>query len=1576
MKYKKRSKSIFLLVILFIFPLASFGKLHVPVTFVLGDTLPKQNTIALEANLNLEAIFSFQNIKKEFPVPTLVKNNRKTAAAVLKEIEAKDAWVNIISGATIMSLPVGIKSTVNEVEYAIGIAKATIQKEYTELTVFVRAILPQTDENGEPVELFFGANHIKLSHNGGIFGDGNLVLLGDIQIPFNAGNWLLELKGGFDRESGAIEDLSYVTIDCSGVKEMGLTAEIQFSRNLILPVTELGELLPETKTIERLDETSAEVPNRVTGKFSIVASGWNDIITSIELQPFVLAKHPNKFVFNLSQAELDFSDLRTPDIAFPEHYHDQGLLLPNVNTWRGIYVSSLEVSLPKVFKTTESIENQERVSFGATNMIIDNNGVSGLFSATDVIAIDNGRTSDKKAWAYSVDHIALEIITNRITSAAFDGQLLLPISTSKNTAKDKSKKRPKDASKKIGIAYEGLISEEEYLVRVATSDTLNFDVWQAKAQLLPDSFIEMKVVDDSFRPKAVLNGRMAISANQKNSLENEGQVAKDSSVLNFKGIDFQNLVVQTEAPVLTVDYFGYTDEVKLANFPVSIAAIVFSADEVEASLAFDLKVNLMDKEAKGFAADARLAIIANYSEEEYVQQWNYDSFDLSEIVIDANLGAVQIQGGVTLMIDDPIYGNGFSGEIEGTFSTFGPITCKAIFGKKEFNYWYVDAAVHGLKLQAGPVQLSGFAGGAFYKMSREANGDPDFSPSGLSYIPNKEADLGMKAMVFGGIPDENAISIGAGFEIEFNTKGGVNRLGFYGEAQMMKAFNFPNPVAKLSDKLNKMADTKVVNGVMDSRLGKTFLEKADTEYETEIVGEAGITAKMGMEYDFINKSFHATMDLYVNVEGEILQGESSGGRAGWGVFHSSEEEWYVHMGTPTDRLGLKLGVGELSAKARSYFMLGDNIPESPPPPPIVAEILGVDAETLQYTRDENALRGGKGFAFGSDFSVSTGDMEFLMFYASFNAGLGFDIMLKDFGEAKCVNTGDQVGINGWYANGQAYAYLQGELGINVNLFSVKKRIPIINAAAAVLLQTKAPNPVWMRGYVGGHYDLLGGLVKGEFNFKVTIGEECEFENSAPLGGLKIISDLTPRDGETKADVFATPQVAFNMEVEKALTIPEVDGDHIYKITLEGFKIADENNTLISGALEWGENNSTLTFVPVDILPPATKLKVSVTVGFKERINGVYQVVMIDGVPAIETEERSFITGEAPAYIPLKNIVYSYPVIDQQYYYPKEYAKGYIQLKQGQDYLFDDTQWKSELALTDEQGTAVKTSFSYHSGSNTLNYTLPILDNSAAYTLSIFSTPKTTKEATATGTSQKDTALGNQNTVVITENQAQSVSKEGVIERIGYNFKSSAYNTFAKKIQAIKVANYAWGKIANDVVYLYNTIDHHEAFETAELVGTVYTGHQPMVVAESDLRDSYFTKDINPILYQKYSSGAYKIERPETPYGLPPKKALPLFSNYVTSISYGVDKGWTRTHFPYRYNLPELYKLDYVTTKTKVLNAFVNGKISRHAPEASILDTAYKFMPKGSYRIKIQYILPGNRLGSSATVNFKNPLNLE
>ena len=95
----------------------------------------------------------------------------------------------------------------------------------------------------------------------------------------------------------------------------------------------------------------------------------------------------------------------------------------------------------------------------------------------------------------------------------------------------------------------------------------------------------------------------------------------------------------------------------------------------------------------------------------------------------------------------------------------------------------------------------------------------------------------------------------------------------------------------------------------------------------------------------------------------------------------------------------------------------------------------------------------------------------------------------------------QIGINGWYANGQSYAYMQGELGINIKLFFIRKKISIIKGGGAVLLQAKLPNPVWIRGYMAGEFSLLGGAVRGSFRFKLEFGEQCEFISANPLEGL-------------------------------------------------------------------------------------------------------------------------------------------------------------------------------------------------------------------------------------------------------------------------------------------------------------------------------------------------------------------------------------------------------------------------------------------------------------------------------------------
>ncbi|WP_109852755.1 hypothetical protein [Aquimarina sp. AU58] len=1526
----------------------------------LDKKFPLKNTI----DISYAPEFTFSNIKKEYNAPgELVNQGKEEAKVGFEEIDKEGKWVTSFSNEDIQTLPVGVKYIANEVEYQLGFTKARFNKEYTELTVFVRVILPQTDEKGDPIEIFFGANNVKLSHQGGLMGDANLVLLGDVFIPFNGGNWLLSLKGGFDFKTGDTQNKTFVTINCDGVKEMRLDGEVQFSRNMLLPVDNKGKLLEETRSYTGADNKIRQIPNRVRGNFKAVASNWNDLIVEIGITPFVLTNQKDKFMFSLNKAVFDFSDLRTENVTFPKHYYEKGLLLPSEEAWRGVFVESLEVVLPKEFKTKESISKNERVRFEAANLLIDSYGVSGQFAAENIIPLESGRTSESKAWAFSVDKIGIELASNRLIGADFSGRILLPIS-------DKGKEQNSD--EKMGLGYKGIISEEEYGLVVSTLDTLQFDVFQAKAELLPNSAVELKVEDGSFLPKAILNGRMAISASQKESLANEGKKTDDDATVQFKGIEFQNLVLQTTSPIIKVDYFGYKDEVKLSSFPVSIADIAFTSNEYEAGIEFDLKVNLM---GKGFAADARLGIFGKFEEEEYKQRWKYDRLDISEIHLVADMGAIQLEGSLLLMDNDPVYGDGFSAEITGTFGSFGPLSCKAIFGKNEFRYWYVDAAIKGLKIQAGPFQINGFAGGAFYRMSRRPNAGPDFSPSGLSYIPDESTRLGVKAAVFAAIGDESAIAVSAGFEIEFNKSGGVNRLGFYGEAQAMKAFSFENPVAKLSEKLSGMVDNEMVNGIMDTKAGKTFMDKATEEYPEEIVGEVAISAKLAMELDFVNKSFHATLDLYVNV-GSVIVGRASRGRAGWGVVHISPDEWYVHMGTPTDRLGLKMGIGPLSMETGGYFMTGDRIPGSPPPPPEVAQILGVEAEVLDYMRDENALGDGRGFAFGSDFKLDTGDLRFLIFYARFQAGLGFDIMLKDYGDARCVNTGDEVGINGWYANGQAYAYLQGELGIRIKLFFIKKKIPIIKGGTAILMQAKGPNPFWMRGYAGGYFDLLGGLVKGSYRFKITLGKECEFEDAAPLGGIKMITDLTPKDGDNDVDVFAAPQATFAMKVNQPIVIPEDDGDKTYKVILERFTVVDETEKEIIGGLEWGYMNDRATFISDDILPPATKLKATVEVSFQEKIDGVFQTILEDGQKVIEIEERNFTTGTAPDHIPLHNIQYSYPVVDQQLFYSGEYNTGYIQLQRGQDYLFDNTQWQSIVKYIDDNGRIEESAFNYNNSGNKVSYTIPKTSKETKYLMTIVSTTKSSKDPNQDKTSTETKDLGESNTLEIRKNNAQNVIKEGEIERLSYEFKSSEYKTFAAKVKDISVTDNDWGKITSDVVYLTSKIKNHEGFDIVELRGNKYSEKKSLVVVESTLKDEYLIEDIDPILYRYYGiSKKYTISRDPSILGFIPKRALPISSNYITSLEHGVDLNWRAINFPYRYNLPEVYKVDYLDVRNKVMNDYVDGVIPANDPALQILDSEYLFMRYGNYNVKLTYMLPGGITGSSAYYKFKNPMKI-
>ncbi|OMQ09540.1 hypothetical protein [[Flexibacter] sp. ATCC 35103] len=1556
-----------------------FYKIHLSVLFIM-----------------LSVVFSYG---QDIPIPKEIS----IATASIDKIDVSDLWIDKLSNQDLVELPVGIRKTISNVQYSIGITKAVFSPEYTTLTVFCRVDIPQKDKNGQPMQLFFGADNVKLSHQGGIVGEAKLVLLGNVDIPFSDNKWQVSLYGGFDMATGNVNDLTYVTIDCDGFKEMKISGAVEFSRNLILPID------PSTKTVDEKKLTvpktyyngkTVQIPNRVRGDFSFTASSWNDMLVNVSLQPFTLKDKRNgkdfdgNFQFLVSNAVLDLSDVKNdPAVVFPEYYTKNALLVPSQESWKGVFIQTFDVGLPKEFQTTDTASNKERIHVGAQNLIVDKFGVSGTFYADNVFPLDRGITSQEKSWAYSLDHIDVTIAANTFVKANLSGEILLPISKAKPEKKETAVTTPPTPApvtpvtaattvtpakpaqtNRTGLTYNGFISMEEQQLVVVTKDSISFDIWKAKALLLPNSSIELKLVNGKFLPKANLNGEISFGTNKGASDEKDVEGKK---TVDFKGISFENLQLQTVSPIISVRNMGYKGTVAFGNFPVSIGNINVAINGDNSRIDFDLGINLM--ESVGAGATARIGIKGKMYDDGYRQRSKYDGLDLSAISINCKFSGLTINGSLILMEKDPVYGNGFNADLEVDVAGVVNVKAKAIFGRTTFRYWYFDAAVKWPPVPA-PFMITGFGGGAYYKMHRNPDvAIGDFSPSGLSYTPDDKISLGIKALIYFNIGSESVCDGEAGFEIAFNSKGGVNRLAIFGKANVMATIPGLKNVTDLMGKVaSNVTSKKSFMGVTDSDLKGSFASKYIPEAKLAIPGDlsaaVGIKMAAAVEFDFQNNSMHATTDVYINTPGNFLSGIGEGGRAVWGVFHKDPKDWYMYMGTPDDRCGIKIGVAGMYLKTTSYFMAGTLLPGSPPPPAVVAQILGVDAKELDYMRDENALKNGGGVAFGASLDFDTGDLSFLLFYARFQAGMGFDIMLKDYQEARCSNTGDRVGINGWYANGQSYAYLQGELGIRIKLSFLKLKVPIISGGAAVLLQAKLPNPVWMRGYVAGNMNVLGGLIKGKFRFKFELGEECQFENASPLGGLKLITDVTPKQSSTDIDVFAVPQAAFSMKVNEAFVIPEDVGDVTYKVILEKFKVFDGTKE-IPGVLEWSSMKDRANFVSTDILPPNKELKVQVEVSFQKMVNGSFQPIKVDGKVATEFEERLFTTGGAPNHIPLTNIKYSYPVVDQKYFLEEEYPKGYIQLKRGQDYLFEDSNWETNIKVDqDGTSTAKATAFNYDTSTNEVYYDLPNIDQDKKYNFSIVSSIKQTPSRNTTAATKTNTISDDGNDIQIKENQADALSKaEGSIERLTYSFNTSKYKTFSAKMNSISTQNYNFWPLFSDVIYLTNTISSQEAFDLADLQGVNYSDNKPIIIAQSKLNDEYYGTDIYPYLYKDYPvNGNYAISNRDTSeLGVIPAKAIPVNAYYMTSIENNINQSWTKGNFPYKYNLPLIYKQDWVDLDNQIVNGYVNGDTSIETIAKRFKNSTFQFMRYGNYEIVMKYNLPGDKQANEFTYKYRN-----
>src|SRR5690606_20425870 len=189
---------------------------------------------------------------------------------------------------------------------------------------------------------------------------------------------------------------TYATIDCDGFKELCIRADVKFSRDLIVTENADGKIDPQ---------------GNVIASFKTVLTGWNDLIVQLTLPAFQMRGLPG-VSFNVQNAVFDFSDLRNaPNVQFPNDYNSTQMLPDNQNLWRGFYLRDLTIKLPKEFKQRG---NTDRIVFNANNVIIDNMGLTGTFSGTNLIQLQEG---DLGGWNFSLSELHVEIQTNQLVEA-------------------------------------------------------------------------------------------------------------------------------------------------------------------------------------------------------------------------------------------------------------------------------------------------------------------------------------------------------------------------------------------------------------------------------------------------------------------------------------------------------------------------------------------------------------------------------------------------------------------------------------------------------------------------------------------------------------------------------------------------------------------------------------------------------------------------------------------------------------------------------------------------------------------------------------------------------------------------------------------------------------------------------------------------------------------------------------------------------------------------------------------------------------------------------------------------------
>ncbi|MBP5667287.1 MAG: hypothetical protein J6X32_03980 [Salinivirgaceae bacterium] len=1348
----------------------------------------------------------------------------------------------------------------------------------------------------------------------------------------------IELVAPLERKLGGESSVIFksgtaVEFGCNGFEK--LTAKLAFAL--------------KSSTIQAIDATGKRT-GRLRADMEADIDDIDNFTASFGINNRFVMKGLDNYIFSISGATLDQSYTQTSAmVSFPDGYFEGGTD-DDRNMWRGLAISQAEVQLPDFMSRQDTTKAPTPTRLSLSGVIIDGEGFSCHAAAQNVTS--NSVKSD--SWDLSVSDFEISLLRNQIKGVTFGGKINVP---------------PLGESSKLDYAASLNIETNNYSIEAALPDSAEFPMLSGALEIASNSTIRVEIDDNKIKPELNLNGTISINAAIGNSQNNNR--------LTLPDIEFQQMRISPSK--FSLGHVGLTGELKtpnVAGFQLTVSDIrsFETEDSASAGLAVTAGVHVAEK----FTGEAGLWLYGD------IQKWKFSDVEIGKIQIGYEQNAFSLAGGIEFRSGDDTYGKGFRGNVEMKLLNGQlQVDAVAVFGKKDnFRYFLTDAFLEttpekGVKVSF--LNFYGVGGGLYSKMQQQrgkATCDFGESLSKINYVPDKDVSIGLMARTkFGFTGSDKLMDADVGLEIQFNKNWGVNFIQLRGDATFVCKDLGAGLAQSIKSNMDKIEGAS--KGVVEFK----------KEQLAEPKNDGVLRASMGMMFDIENETFTSDLKAYLNV-GDMLRGSGPNDQLGFASIYVSKDKWYTRIGTPDERCGVKLlGLAETD----SYFMMGDDIPGLPDlPDEILNSRVISDAQRGKLTNrpDAGLLAQGKGIAMGSSLKVGF-DATLKPFYATFKLGLGTEFLLKDYGpNVHCKGSSDPVGINGWYAQAQAWAYGNASIGMKVRLFKKSREFNIFNGGMVSYLTGAGPKPFYFNGMVGGDFNVLNGLVKGRFTFDFQIGDTCQMVGGSPFGE-DVIAQLTPDGGSTDVNVFVAPQLVLNVPANQKM---DLDDGCTYRIDIDEFTITNlESNAAVEATMQTSDDNRTFTYKLKSPLESRQKHKVQAKVSFKKLSGGKWETVKNeDGTACVETKTVEFTSGDRPKYIMPKHVLYSYPADRQYNFYSSEHSEVYLLVEYDYSYLF--TKEKPEgcdqlLQLTPFGGTPQTTNFSFTTSARQAtdpNVQFEVYASTAGlkfepdqiYKLAIANVPqehvtKTDANIKATSAKITDTRSDMEKTTRSAEGTIEIKDITNIYE---LDFRTSAYSTFSSKMEGISKDDYVASQVVSTLYKLYsNTRDvsnNPEVFDGVEYNYSDRTNNMVIMMPDYENTD-WYTSKIAPLLYENNDiknvaetitppthSDVVVIGRMETNRTLTdtevetgnfaPRNAYGSFCNAISPSIY-----------PDFYNT-KLYLANYVT-KHATSNGIENLLKKDNLPS----------LTEGSYPINAQYKLPGkNQITSTKKMNIE------